>query len=170
MAGLLHGVKIARRLIVLFGRRRIDEMIASHVVSHEESIGAGIVAADNPVAFFAAKPDQRFQAGAEIVAAVPSGRRIVRHDEQHRRSQCRIVFDDDNARIDRCYRLPDPIIVVVDIDAEEIDVSRYTGLLAECVDVLSRDQILADRELTAGYERSELLADFGDMGGRSFEL
>jgi len=50
---LEHREEVAWRLVVLFGRRRIEEMVAGDIVAHEECVGAGEIAADDAVALAA---------------------------------------------------------------------------------------------------------------------
>src|SRR3954454_16002618 len=63
---------------------------------------------------------------------------IVRH---HPRAICaeeRVVLDNDNARRARLERLPDPVVIAVDIDAQKIDLADESSPRHYSVDVLAR--------------------------------
>src|SRR5580700_1617310 len=68
---LEHREEIARRLVMLFGRGRTEEMVAGDIVAHKKRVGAGEIAADDAVSLAAPEPHQRFEAGAEIIGAIP---------------------------------------------------------------------------------------------------
>src|SRR6202035_259020 len=169
MPALEHREEVARRLVVLLGRRRIEEMIAGDIVAHEECVGAGKIAADDAVALAASEPHQRFETGAEIIAAVPAPLRIVRNDQRQRRPQRRVIFDHDHARLDYRDRLPDPVVVVVDIDAEEIDLAGDAALFEQRIDILGGDEGFADRQPALIEKRLEIFADLFDARRRTFE-
>ena len=148
---------------MLLGRCRVEKVAASDIIPHEESICAGIIATDDAVTLLASKADEGFQTGAEIIGTVPRPRRIIGDDERHRRTQRRIIFDDDDAWFDRREGLPDPVVIVVNIDTEQIDVSRHAGLFKHRVDILRGDQVLAEPKLALCEKRTEMVLDFDDI-------
>jgi len=118
----------------------------------QKSVDACVIAGNHAVTLVATEPHQCLQACAKIIRAVPHTRRIIRYDERHRRPQRRIVLDHHNARAHRRDRLPNPVVVVVNIDAEEIDLASHAGLLAQRVDVFRGRHILAEHEFAIGDE------------------
>lgn len=60
--------------------------------------------------------------------------------------QCRVVFDHDHARPDRGDRLPDPVIVVIYIDTEQIGRPGHATLRDQRIDVLGVDDGVIDRQ------------------------
>ena len=70
MAGSKIAEEIAGRLIVLFGGRRLKEVIADKIVAHKKSVRSGEIAAHDTVAHVAAEPDKGLEAGTEVIGAV----------------------------------------------------------------------------------------------------
>lgn len=83
--------------------------------------------------------------------------------------QCRIVIDHDHARPDRGDRLPDPVLVVINIDTEQIDLPGHATLRDQCIDVLGVDEGVIDRQPALSDERLEIDADGGDVLLGAFE-
>jgi len=55
-AALGHREEIARRLVVLFGRRGLEEMAAGDIIADKECVGDGEIAADDAAALAAPEP------------------------------------------------------------------------------------------------------------------
>lgn len=53
---------------MLVGRGRLEKMVASDVVAHEECVGPGKITADQAIALSAPEPHQRLETGAEIAS------------------------------------------------------------------------------------------------------
>src|SRR6202044_3549335 len=66
-------------------------------------------------------------------------------------------------------RLPDPVVVVVDIDTEEIDLAGDTALLEQRIDILGGDEGFVDRQPALIEERLEIFADLRDARRRALE-
>ncbi len=81
----------------------------------------------------------------------------------------RVIFDHDHARLDDRDRFPHPVVVVVDVDAEEIDLAGNPALLEQRIDILGGDKGLDDRQTAVREERLEIAADLRDARRRTFE-
>src|ERR1043166_9690311 len=134
--------EITRRLIVLLRRGRVEKMIARDGFVHEEGVDAADAAADQAVTLPPSEPHQRFEAGTEIVGEIPGLRGVVGHHARKWRPQRRIIFDRDDARLDHLDGLPDPIVILVDIDAQKIDLAADATLLDQRIDVFGGDKRL----------------------------
>src|SRR5262245_24494700 len=62
---------------------------------------------------------------------------IVRDSHHSRRSEHRFVFEDYDSRRTRRHRFPDPIVISVEIEAEEIGLAGATVGGDQIVDVLA---------------------------------
>src|SRR5262249_46991011 len=89
--------------------------------------------------------------------------RVIWHGECKRRTQARIVFDHYHPRLHRAYRLPDPVIVVVDIDRHEADLARDSGVGDERVDVVGLDRAFFQGQPAGLEEGCEAAADGARM-------
>ena len=121
-------------------------MIRTQILAHEERVRSRDIAADDAIALATSEPHQRLEARAEEVGAAAGVVRLVGNGERHRRPQSRIVFDHDHARLDHLDRLPHPVIVEVDVDAEQIDLSVEVAASDQRIDILRRHDALQQRK------------------------
>src|ERR1700722_10509065 len=123
-----HGKKIARRLVMFFSSGRLKEKAFGNVVAHKKRIRPGEVAADNPISFTPPKPHEGLETRTEIIGSIPSAVWIVGNNERHRWTKRCVIFNRDHARLDRRNRFPNPVVVVVDVDTEKINLPRHATL------------------------------------------
>ena len=62
----------------------------------------------------------------------------------------------DHARLDRRDLFPNPVVVVVDVDTEEINLPRHAALFEERIDVLGDDKGLICRQPAVVDERPKI--------------
>ena len=70
---------------------------------------------------------------------------VVLHDPRRGRPELGVVLDHHDARLDR-QRLPDPVVVAVDVDAEEVELLEARGF-DKRGDVLARHEAVRDLQL-----------------------
>ena len=82
----------------------------------------------------------------------PDEIRLIRNDQIEQVAENSIVFDDDDMRSCSFDDLPDPIVVSVDINAEDADFPVEAGVANDLLDVIGcderafRDQIVLIRD------------------------
>src|SRR6266568_8339664 len=69
-----------------------------------------------------------------------------------------VVLDDDDEGIDNIDRLPNPIVIAVDIDAQQADLAAESIVLEQCVDVVSVDECRDSLEVMPPIEIALLYA------------
>ena len=126
--------EVARRLVVLLGRRRLEEVAGTQVLAHEKCVRSRDVASNDPVAFLSSKADHRFETCAEEIGSVPGTVGLVRDGQRQRRTQARVVFDYRRTRIDGIDGLPHPVVVEIDVDAQKVDFAGEIDLLSIDID------------------------------------
>src|SRR5467141_1304829 len=65
---------------------------------------------------------------------------IIRNDDGIQISKNRVVFTDRDDRVDRFNCFPDPVIIAVNVNAQEADFTRESAFLKYLVDVLPRNK------------------------------
>src|SRR5262249_7835147 len=74
-------------------------------------------------------------------------------------AQGRVVLYGDEPRIDHVDRLPDPVVVVVDVDAQEVDLAAQARFRNQRIDIFRSDAALANRKPPILDEWGEVFAD-----------
>src|SRR5580658_7148433 len=135
-----HAYEIPGRLEQALGNKRAVKGIAQQVVANEECRDTRIVASDQGVALFAAQTLEGSETGSVVIGAIPNTEGIVRDDAIGRGTETGVVFDGNYTRtvMDNCF--PHPIVVVVNIDAQQIGLSRHAGLGKEVLNVFGGDE------------------------------
>ena len=64
---------------------------------------------------------------------------IVRNGHSQVGPKYAVVFDNDDHLIDRIQFYPDPVVVAVDVDAQESDFTGKASFAQEFVDIIARD-------------------------------
>jgi hypothetical protein len=123
-------------------------VVPHQVVSNEERIHPGQTTADQRVPLLTAQRAQGLERSAVIVGVVPAVARVVLHDPFDRRTKFRVVLDNDDAWLQR-KRLPDPIVIAVDVDTQQIEFAQLRRL-DEAGDVVRSDEGLSQLQPTLG--------------------
>jgi 1,6-anhydro-N-acetylmuramate kinase len=85
---------VTRRLIVLFGRRRRDEMIRTRIRTHEEGVRSGKIASDDATSLARAEANQGLEPRAEEIRPVGCATRLIRHPSPTSEDAVRLGRDD----------------------------------------------------------------------------
>src|SRR5262249_43584700 len=120
---------------------------------------------DQLVALGASEARQRLERSPELIAAVPRVGGIVRHHPAHRRRELGVVLDHHDARLDARDRLPDQVVVTVDIHAQQVEIARQRETGDQALDVVAIDHSMAYAQGARGYTVSEPAFDRGDVIG-----
>lgn len=163
VTGLDVAQPVARRLVVLFGRIGSVELVTAQVGPHKKSICAREIATDKLVAFGLTHLDQRTKAGTKIVGALPVHLRIIDLRNCKRGRPGAVILDNHNSGVDRCYGLPDPDIVTIDINAEQADLAGHAAFGEQLVYIVPRNKGLRGLELAVLDIGGQMLADLRDV-------
>ena len=113
-----------------------------HVAPREEDVEPVDVGPNHAVAQRLREPCHRHRRGAHPSAGTHGARveaGLVRH-HPILAAELGMRLGDDEPRPDAFERLPDPVVVSVDVDREQIDVTREPCLGQDVVDVLARHE------------------------------
>src|ERR1700682_5033064 len=121
-------------------RRGKNRQLVDLIITNKVSVVAGTVTTDEGIAFSISQLSQRWQRRAPklsgIMSPATSEFRIVWNGDGKLGSENTVVFHNHDYRIDNVYLLPDPIIVAIDVDAQEPNLTRKPRFLQEIVDVV----------------------------------
>src|SRR5271169_3005645 len=169
MTGSHHAEKISRRLGELLGGGRIEEVVSGDIITNKERIDARNTAANQAITLAAPEPDKCLEACAEIIRTIPGPLGLIGDDQRHRRPQRRIIFDHDYTRINPSDGFPNPVVVIVDIDAEQIDFARGAASLEQRIDVFGEDKCLDQVELAVAEQGRKIAPDARGVLRTSFD-
>src|SRR3954462_8029936 len=99
--------EMAWGLVVLLSRCGFHEVIGTEILAHKEGVRPGDVAPDDAVALLPPKPNQCFEAGAEIIGPITPAIGLIGHRDRQRRMKAGVVFDDNGPGADAVDRFPD---------------------------------------------------------------
>jgi hypothetical protein len=126
---------------------------AEPVLPDEEEVVAGTVGADERITLLRPEVLEGADRGAVTKPAptgmLPEEGRVVGHGDGVLRAEEAVVLHGDDHRIDRLDALPDPVVVAVDVHAEQPDPAAEAGGGEERVDVVAIDP---------GVQRGEVVA------------
>jgi len=109
---------------VVFRGERLGEFSFGQVGTDKEGIHASGTAVDQGVATAREKRFERLEGGAyPIIDLIPDMRIVARHGSRGFRRNQRIVLGADHARGDRADFFRHIIVVAIEIDGKEIDLS-----------------------------------------------
>lgn len=141
-AGLVGRVRAAEQEVVRSALGDDDVVVTRHVVADEECVVAGHVHMNQPVSLRLAQfAGCRDRAPVEV-RSLPRTRALRLH-QRHERVQMRVDLDHDHSRAEALDRLPDPVVVAVDVDREHIELRRNREVDEETLDVRRVDQRVA---------------------------
>ncbi len=116
-----------------------DGQRPGEVVAHEERVHAGQLRVDEPVALLGAERLERGERGAVAARVVPLPARRVGHHARHRGVEVAVVLDHDHARPERAERAPDPVVVAVDVDHQQVRLLGHAGAAQQPLDGVRLD-------------------------------
>src|SRR5579883_3677090 len=151
---------------MVFGRERLQKMLSHAILAHKECGHAAIVASDQRVSLLASEAFKGSEARSVVVGrVVPNRGGIVRNRTGRCVFQARVIFNCHDARPKRGNRTPDPIVVSVDVDTQEVKFGRNVQFTEKGFDVFHRDEaVLHSKSLLIEKERAvfeDLLVTFG---------
>ncbi len=130
------------------GRRRWPRPRAPDVGAHHEQVHAHRFAVHGDVTARCAELVQCGQGGAEPLRAVPTSMRLIRHHSVFVGTERSVVLDDHHARaVVRQDAVQDMEVVVVDIQAEQVELGWYAVPLEQGSDVLASDRLLVQADI-----------------------
>src|SRR6185369_3255602 len=113
---------VARRVVERSGVRRL-ELVFQEIISDEERVDARQATANQRIALLPCQHTQRLERSSVIVAVVPLMLRVVLHHPFRRGTKPGVVLDDNDAWLG-LQGIPDPVIVAVDVYAEQIEIAK----------------------------------------------
>lgn len=132
-----------RRVVELFWRGHF-ERICYKFVTNKEGVHAAGVCADERVTLLLSKRDETCKGNAVVVGLVPLEDWIIGDSDCRTVGDACIVLDDDNAGMVVLNCFPDPVVVSIDVDGEEIEFFWHIVLTKELFDVLCGDEFLSE--------------------------
>src|SRR5258708_25685556 len=136
-------------------------MIPAQIFGDETRVHASKATPDDAVAFGASQSHQGFETRTEIISSVPDTRWLIRYDKRKRWTQRAIVLDHHDARRCDLDRLPNPVVIKVDIDAEYIYVPNKFCLRKQRIYVLCGNQLLEQSQPSVFEKLLKMRADLG---------
>src|SRR5271165_2825322 len=116
----------------------------SVLITHKISIVSGAITTDPRVAFPGGKMAKRLKRGSPIkigvVRVLPDKVRLVRDGQSFAAAEDAVVFHNHDSRIDRRDGLPDPVVVAINIDAQNSDAPSKTGLVNDGIDIFAGNE------------------------------
>ena len=143
-------------------RRRLDKMIRRKVLSNEKRIDAVEIGADQLIAELTSEQFERLERRPLPIGTVPMMLRVICLLPSVIGREFCIVLDDNRARLDDVNRLPNVIIVAVDVDAQQINLADHAALGDQLVDVVLGDERVQAFELIVSDRGIKPRVDLGD--------
>lgn len=122
------------------------EISGDAIVPYKKRVHAIGICSHERISLRCSKGDQGREACAVVIAFVPRKSEIIGNGHGRLVGNAGVVLHDHDAGDKMCDRFPDPIVVAVDVDTEEIEFLRHIVLCKERLDILCRDEFLMEIE------------------------
>ena len=119
-------------------------MVVNKVLANKECIHSTQGAANEQIALSAAKNFESRQTRAKVIRAIPEGVRIVLYYPFNSRWEFLIVLHDDCSGTISLDLLPNPIVISVNVDGQQVELYPHIGSGQEIFNVLRRDNRIED--------------------------